>query len=143
MHGQMVGVIPISIALMALWALAMIHIWYDADNVYGNGWFWLILVIIVPVIAIPLYWLMKRFTHRSWKQELETDERSEYKHALWGHLSDSQGDSLGGVGQVKERSGFTAKGFKPYRAEFASEVEDWRRKHQVSSGEGTQSHGGR
>lgn len=137
MYGQLwnVGTIyALFIVLSLVWCLALIYIMFDADELYGTGWFWFLLVLLVPLIAIPAYGLMKLGTHRSWKDEMAALDRQEHKRALGQRFSGIalDLDRQLGTGAVQVSDGddtetAPATGFIPFRPVFAAPAEAWRR----------------
>jgi hypothetical protein len=111
--------------LAIVWAAALIYIWFDADEVYGTGWFWMLMVLVAPIIAIPAYFLMKLSTHRGWRGYLEAEDRLERKRMLrGGHVSalklleKSNADADPEIADDGERAAF-----EPFRPTFAAPAE--------------------
>jgi hypothetical protein len=110
-----------------IWVLALIHIWFDADEVYGTGWFWMIMVLFVPLIAIPSYWLMKMGTHRSLDDDIVASERLKRKRA-WRQAQGAArskllGDRAPDVEPGRLAGSKARKPFKPYSSSFAPAAE--------------------
>lgn len=110
-----------------IWVLALIHIWFDADEVYGTGWFWMLMVLFVPLIAIPSYWLMKMGTHRSLDDDIAASERLKRKRA-WRQAQGAArskllGDRLPDVEPERLAGSKGRKSFKPYSSSFAPAAE--------------------
>lgn len=132
------------VLLALVWAMTVIYIWYDADEVYGTGWFWLIATLVAPFIAVPVYSLMKLGTHRNWKQEIAAQERREHKRdsgqrysgqawELTQRLSGGtcSNDSHGCV-EVDQRVRF-----RPFRHTFAARAERMRQRLEESAMNGS------
>lgn len=118
------------IALTICWAVALVVIAQDADETYGTGLFWMLAVLCAPLIAIPVYWLMRIGTQRSLDADIAASERLERKKMLGQRLSGmaldldrqlsgEQDDGAAvGEGSLRLRPRFT-----PFRASFAPEAE--------------------
>lgn len=137
MYGQFVNagtMYVIFVLLSVFWILALIYIMFDADELYGTGWFWFICVLVVPVIAIPVYGLMKLGTHRSWKAEMAALDRQERKRALGQRFSgialdlDKLGHDPPADPTITDDLIGPATGFVPFRPTYAATAEDWRKK---------------
>jgi len=115
------------IAGMITWAVLLVITWNDADETYGTGLFWGMTVLFVPLIALPVYWLMRLGTHRSWKEDIEASERHDRRHLANQRLPGINYDpsDFGPESVVIKRPPRAPRDFIPYRARFADEIEAW------------------
>ena len=132
--------LPLFILGAVVWILALIHIWNDADELYGTGWFWMVCVLLVPPIAIPAYWLMKLGTHRNWKEELAALDREEHKRdqgqRFSGQVFDIQRRLQGGTCSTDEYGCVEVEKrvrFRPFRPTFAASAERLRQRIELMS----------
>jgi len=130
-----VAIMPIFFLVAICWAVMLVVIWNDADEVYGTGFFWAFAVLIAPVVAIPAYWLMRLGTHRSLNDEIIADERLARRKAMGQRFSGLALDLDRQLGNAPARSqldpeaaGQGPAGFKPFTPTFAAEAESWRRR---------------
>lgn len=120
------------IALTIGWAVALVLIALDADETYGTGLFWMLAVLCAPLIAIPVYWLMRIGTHRSLDADIAASERLERKKMLGQRLSGMALDIDRQLGGERDEQAAIGEGsvrlkprFTPFRASFAPEAEAW------------------
>ncbi|MBN2083363.1 hypothetical protein JW859_14295 [bacterium] len=123
-----------------LWAVLLVVTWNDADETYGTGLFWGLMVLFVPCAALPVYWLMRLGTHRSWREDLAASERRDRRRIadqrlpglVHGHY-DSGSEPV-----AISRTQPVCRDFTPYRARFANEVETWcqQKASNISSSQG-------
>lgn len=130
MSGQIGVMFLVFIALAICWAVALVVIAIDADETYGTGLFWMLAVVVAPLIAIPVYWLMRIGTHRSADEDIAADERLQRRKMLGQRLSGMALDidrqitgRLPAETEVGEGSLRLRPRFKPFRASFAPEAE--------------------
>jgi hypothetical protein len=122
--------ILVFIMLAILWAVALVVIAQDADETYGTGLFWMLAVLCAPLIAIPVYWLMRIGTERSLDADIAASERLQRRKMLGQRLSGMALDLDRQLGSERDEGTVVGEGslrlkprFTPFRASFAPEAE--------------------
>ena len=105
------------VVLILFWVLTLFWIWQDADETYGYGWFWALMMLIFPVITLVVYLITKRMTHRTVSEDLKAWENRESRHG-WGWSSQHEGQDE----DLTQPTGRTDK-FKPFNPRFSASVE--------------------
>jgi len=129
------------VAATVIYLFAVIWVFRDADETYGTGPFWLLCMVVAPVIAFPVYLLMRMGTHRSvdddlaaWKRR-EREQRLGYRHS--GTVMDLSKDLQDEVRWSAGNEGYTigtsraGPGFKPFSHTFSDSAERLRQLRQL------------